>query len=688
MALRLDRVDRPAGLVRGWHTPPVAHFMRSPGLEWFKREVARYLDSEVPGRAFLISGHRGMGKTSLVRRAVEELERSVNEAWTFLPGSPAGGITPVGSAARPQRPLLVKIHGPSLLAPPDAASPAGPAPVAPTAAIAAAAAPKVEAELGHALALVTVSLYRAFAAEVAACFARHARWTADPATPGPAGPARRPLPAEELLEAAAQLALDLDGAPDAALLRRHWRAAGRLDTGVLWPAAISERLVEQGVADMGLREIVAITTAAQAFQICTGTVTDTETRNASAAAERALEAKGEVGRDALRALLGLGAGVMVGFGLAAASAGGTAAVAGGGAAALLTSGGLAWSGRRAAKQDQARSYTFLKDRSLRTLERDLPLVIGRLREAGLAPVFVVDELDKVRNSDQVVQAVIARLKNLTTDDGLFCFLTDRDAFEALRPARNGRAFPIGHTLFSERLLLLYTPADAAAYLRAVLRTDAEEGSPQWQRDRLAGILLARRITARARLNTIDMQREIAALPWTRLPGRAEEIADPETLLRATNIEDRLHALVQVVVNRVLSEEARVRRCRADPLFAQLLHDTVYMPHRLWEAGEEDISDSPGPLLAHLLRRMHDDPKPDPARPGPGPEARFAALYPDCDPAPLQEALAEVLRLLADPSELVWRPTALSQSPPSLSSSDPVEVMQAEDQMLLRILETA
>src|SRR5262245_30637123 len=102
--------DVPSGSIwkEQWRLPARPHFMGSQAYEVLKRELQRYARDEVRGRSFLISGHRGAGKTTLVLRAIEDVaDETIERAMDTFAVDP--------SAGRPRRPLLVKLHGPSLL---------------------------------------------------------------------------------------------------------------------------------------------------------------------------------------------------------------------------------------------------------------------------------------------------------------------------------------------------------------------------------------------------------------------------------------------------------------------------------------------------------------------------------------------------------------------------------------------
>ena len=115
--------------------------------------------------------------------------------------------------------------------------------------------PQPEDRLRAALAQITVALYRAVASEVAEAFRIQVIQACTSA------------PDIRLLELAAQLNLELDNGSTAGVLRGFWNKLDRLLPGVLWPQDWPPVR-----ADQGLREIVAIATASQAFQVCIGAI--------------------------------------------------------------------------------------------------------------------------------------------------------------------------------------------------------------------------------------------------------------------------------------------------------------------------------------------------------------------------------------------------------------------------------
>lgn len=81
------------------------------------------------------------------------------------------------------------------------------------------------------------------------------------------------------------------------------------------------------------------------------------------------------------------------------------------------------------------------DWSERRLERELPALLRRVKHAGFAPIFVLDELDKLEEQAQTLHAFLDLTKHIVRDHAAFLFLTNRDYFEQLlaqrQPAERG-----------------------------------------------------------------------------------------------------------------------------------------------------------------------------------------------------------------------------------------------------------
>jgi hypothetical protein len=649
MPLHLTDGWNDRGAVGDWRLPGEPAFAESRALELLVRDLRRYVAEEISGRSVLVAGHRGAGKTATVTQAWRILRNDILRASADEPV--------LGRRGRLQRPLLVKLVGESLIAPaPDlkpsgadepAKPPAqgdgaadakpkpagGPAAPAPPGAKAAADKPKPRGDpVESALAHITIALYRALAAEIAEGFAVHAL-----------GPARD---RRDRMELAAQLALELDGTPDPAALRNYWDRLGRLADGVLWPPEADEKLRPLGLGGQGYREVIAVATAAQAFQVCSGAVTYSETNHDSATRESTLTTTVDI-KDLIGKVGALGAGALAG-GLVGASNGALPGVGTGLLVGLLSGVALNWSGSRNRKSDRKLDYTFLRDRSIQTLDRDLPLVIARVREAGLAPVFVIDELDKLEDPAGTITSLIKRLKHLVSDYGFFCFLTDRNYFDAIETKVSEEAYPPEHTYFGERVLILNRPQDLFAYVYGLI------GSPDADYE-LRAAVLALAVMFRSKLNFADLNRQINQLIH---PDNSVTLSDLD-LTGSGRL--RLEATIQLAINEVLSSEDIAERFRTDLGFAQLAIDALYHIVRCWQKDAADQIDlSYEALGAALLKRRlpykedadktegapghGGEPSPDGDDPGKAEEADAAAARKD--PAPIGKSdLGELTELV-------------------------------------------
>jgi hypothetical protein len=431
-----------------------------------------------------------------------------------------------------------------------------------------------------ALVQITVSLYRALAAEAALGFAVHAAAKSD----GQTG---------DQPELAAQLALDLDNGAEPAVLRRFWDSLGRLSHGVFWPPEADETLVSRDLRDQGMREIIALATAGQAFQVCSGRVVYQTTIKESA--ERTAETTSKGSTD-LKEVIGrvstLGVGALTGVSLLGTNnASPIAAIAAGLAVWLLGNFSINWSSTRKRTSNRSVDYVIIQDRSLATLDRDLPLVIQRVREAGLAPVFVIDELDKVKDARSETGEIVKRLKHLVTDYGFFCFLVDRFTYDEIEQEVENKAYPVEHTYFSQRLLVRSEPQQLMIYLAQILKEE-----PRTPEGDFARTVFALAVMHRAKFNLADLVRAIAHIAGAGSELRLDNLTltSPKQLFTAT---------VQASINQILQKPDIAARMTEDPSFAQLAIDTLYYPSRCWARGETRIPASEADLRRYLAERM-------------------------------------------------------------------------------------
>ena len=564
MSLRIADPDAGVQILEEWDFRRLPPFLTSSAAQALTEDLKRYLRGDIEGRSFLIAGHRGAGKTSTVLRVAEDAYRNEIAAALDRVKSTAD------AAPRAfQRPLLVKLHGPSLRA----------AVTGPGAGTAASDLPHVT------LVQITISLYRALAAEVARCFARHAR-AAQRGTAAMPPPMNVPT-GDDGLELASQLALDLDQGCDPSALRGYWNQLGRLGTGVLWPASVGAALSSAGYADRGLREIMAVATAGQAFQVCSGRVTYTVTNKDAANREASVDVTGKLDtKDAINKLWGLTAGGLIGAALYRHSA--AAAAIGGLGAGLFSTFAMGWSGRRSLRNERGSDYRFVTEPTIANLDRDLPVVIGRIRDAGLAPVFLVDELDKLDNGGTFIPEIINRLKNLTTDYGFFCFLTDRDYFESIDRTIRGGAYPKEASYFSKRLLIAHHPAAMGHHVHERI----VPVNPTTPGDQAARWILSCVVPYRAKGNMLDLVRGLTS--QGDLPAASEILSSAEHLWPM---------VIQLAIEHVLRKPELRRRAESHLEFLQIALDALYMIPRAWEDGHDTVDLGDLGFRRHLIDRL-------------------------------------------------------------------------------------
>ncbi|MGE0223516.1 MAG: hypothetical protein AB7S57_09665 [Acetobacteraceae bacterium] len=349
---------------------------------------------------------------------------------------------------------------------------------------------------------------------------------------------------------------------------------------------------------------MALATANEAFQVCIGDINDKRINKANANQEQTLKAEAKAdAKDFASRLLGLLAGGVTGAALWGPGREVTAVAAGGAVAAVSTL-ALTWTSTRSRKSERGLDYTIVIKRTIENLERDLPLVIQRIRDAGLAPVFVIDELDKVSNTGRVIHQIISRLKNLTTDYGFFCFLTGREYFDEIEGKIRVEAYPNEHTYFSHRLLVLYRPEELSHFVRQLwalepaggpLPASGPEAVDLMKPAHTAAWVLTSGVLHRARLSTIDVMRELAALV-----DRDGKLRDPIEDVRASG-RFLLPMVVQLVIEHLLRRPALADRMRDNPAFTQRAIDAAYFISHTWQTAEAVTVDE-AHLRAHLVRQ--------------------------------------------------------------------------------------
>ena len=581
-------------------------------------ELRRYCDGHIQGRSFLIAGHRGAGKTTMVARVIDDMIKLAQK----------GGL--------PMRPLPVMLHGPSLFDPlpsdiraatardgpapaPDAASPGPVLPVAggslpgqrllpgaagtvkPPPAPSPAPAPLVSSPPAHppvmdvpsknelraqvALTQIVLGLHRAVVREYARAYRQALVPEAGPWSAGPASAERGEL--------AAQFELEMMENPPASRLRELWDLVGALERGILFPtgrrvgalgAAAAAVWAAPQVRDQGARELVALNGICNAHQRISGELSGVSTDLSQATRDLQRVAGIDLKlADAMKPATAALSGALVAGGAAAGELANLPWALLLGLATAVAAGALfkrtvTTSSKRERKIDR----TFFPDLSVRTLDRVIPILLDRLRTAGLAPVFVIDELDKVDELHEAMQHMIRFLKKLVAEGVFTCFLTDRGYMEALRMKAQEEAYGKASSYFSQPLLVAHEPGDLDDYLDKVLDVQPTGTVGASEADASDKQILKWVLRHRSQMHALALTRELAALSASGglcnlRPG----------LVRESDVY-KLDATLQVVIEFLLSSQPVVGWSMQRSGMRQTLFDALYHVSRVWLSGAEEL----------------------------------------------------------------------------------------------------
>jgi hypothetical protein len=232
---------------------------------------------------------------------------------------------------------------------------------------------------------------------------------------------------------------------------------------------------------------------------------------------------------------------------------------------------------------------FIPDLSVATMDRILPVLIERLRDAGLAPVFVIDELDKVEGLSSRILGMIRRLKKMVAENAFFCFLADRSYFEEMRQRTANAPYSIEHTYFTHQLFIAFRHADMRHYLSEVLVKPADADpndmrmATQVKEEQADHAVLPYVLLHNAQMHTIDLQRHIAQM----------RNADGNVILAPGVVRSKprfqLELLVQLAIELQLEQESMHEELDRRPAFRRLAHDAMFYISREWEKDDPTLS---------------------------------------------------------------------------------------------------
>jgi hypothetical protein len=342
----------------------------------------------------------------------------------------------------------------------------------------------------------------------------------------------------------------------------------------------------------GASEIVALATAAEAYRSCAGQY-KTEKKDSSAAGDKQ-EAKAEVslkGQDFSRALLGVASGVAAGS--AAAALGPTQpalSVLVGALTAIVSMIALNYTRTLTRETTVKQEVTFLPDLGVSALVHRVPLLLRRLRQAGLAPIFVIDELDKVKNLSAPLNNLAGYLKFICADQAFFCFLTDRAYIAETSRINRERTNAVQRTIFTNLLFILYEAPSLHDYLGGVIRpfgASKQDELEELEADREAlGYILIHRAAALL----FELNRELG--DFRRSDGTLNlAVKEPRSRL-----VHQFHLMLQLAVEVILHDPFVADRINRDRDFGQTIYDALYYPTHRWYFGDQTIDCSADALL--------------------------------------------------------------------------------------------
>lgn len=521
------------------------YYADSAARDQLARALTRYVRREVSGSSYMLAADRGTGKTTTFEWVVQTLY-----AECLAEGSPYLG----------HRPLLVRLYGPNLAPVRDAPASAS-TPTTSGSASAGPASPHPSA-LEHnryppvlqLLRDMAVSLFESVLSEIERSLRlRQQR------SPGPARPERA-----DDLELFLQLRHEMRRGPTVADLVAYWERLGFGKQG-----AFSREAAHRGAA-----EVAVLQDLAEARLAVVSKVEDKRDSKASLEAELAIERKVQPG-DLLKTSTAIVAGAAAAAGLAVEGNWILAGLLG----PIVTAGvgvGLSFTNRFARRQSQQdeRAYTLKAD--VESLIHRLPRLLQGLRQIGLHPVFVVDELDKI--DPELVTYLVHNLKTQVTEQSFFCFLADDESAAGIDHSdTSGKG--LAYSLFWDRIYLFQTTPALHGYLQVFLAEQEAAAGPQ----REAVAVLRHILLLRAEHHTLRLHRELDKALRDGLYARIDD--DPAGFLQDPGI--RLRLRFALATEWAMAELAA--EINHDPRRLQLAKEVLYRPWRSWRDNEERCS---------------------------------------------------------------------------------------------------
>jgi hypothetical protein len=308
-----------------------------------------------------------------------------------------------------------------------------------------------------------------------------------------------------------------------------------------------------------------------------------QTSQESASDKRELkEIVSAAGKELSQALISVGSGLAVGAAARSTLSGVGAALAGV-VTAIASMATLNYSRTLSRESTLKEEVTFIPRLNVSTLVHRVPLLLLRLRQAGIAPVFYVDELDKVKNLSKPLSALASYLKFVCADSAFFCFLTDRAYLAETFRINRERTNAVQRTIFTNQLYVHYGTSSMYEFLDQVIQPVNRAGDADAQALRYV-------LMHRSRMLFSELYSELSLLKnsdGSLMMAREDPMKVPV---------HRFHLVVQLAIEYMLTDQLLADRINRDPDFTQTIYDALFYPTYRWYAGEQEIDCSPEALV--------------------------------------------------------------------------------------------
>lgn len=205
-------------------------------------------------------------------------------------------------------------------------------------------------------------------------------------------------------------------------------------------------------------------------------------------------------------------------------------------------------GRWSQSDKFTRRIKYSRDYSRKTLALEVPRLIDSLKNAGLFPVFIVDELDKYESLKTMLDPTLRHLKHFFGDRAMFCFLTHRQFFDELADEKLNRPTGVTTSWFGRNCFVEYSPWEVRRWLRDRLES-ALPTIPQADRQLWELVLVGR-----ATSNMMRLHHEVEWLEARYRSGAFKFGEVFDVARRSIQVEATFQLVSELVLSDVLGNE--------------------------------------------------------------------------------------------------------------------------------------